>query len=84
MATIPLDDEVRWILGRPNFWCTPVAEVLRRDGHKIKQKAEEEQAAVIHWMLNLYIKHGKQWRQFAQAESDRIKKAVAAKENAPA
>lgn len=79
---VPLDDETRWILGRPNFWCASVAQVLREDGHAIKTKAEEEQAAVIHWLLNLYLQHGDQWRDVAQQETKRIKDKVASKVDA--
>lgn len=73
---IPLNDDTRWILGRPNFWCASIANVLREDGHDIKSRAEEEQAAVIHWLLNLYIQHGSGWREAAACESDRIRKQV--------
>jgi hypothetical protein len=59
------DDEVRWILGRPCFWCGSIAEALRRNGHDIPTKAEDEQASVIHWMLSMYLKHGDKWREFA-------------------
>jgi hypothetical protein len=76
MTQIPLDDETRWILGRPNFICGPIARDLRRAGHQIDEKAEDEQAAVILWMLNLYLKHGRAWRNkatefFAQLEDCR-------------
>lgn len=73
---VPLNDETRWILGRPNFWCASVAQVLREDGHEIKKKAEDEQAAVIHWLLNLYLKHGDKWRDFGIQEQMRIKYQV--------
>ena len=69
---LPLNDDTRWILGRPNFWCYSVAQVLREDGHEIPTKAEEEQAAVIHWLLHLYLEHGDQWRKVAQQETSRI------------
>lgn len=58
-----LNDEVRWILGRPNFACVPMANYLRSQGHEIQLKAEDEQAAVIHWMLTMYAEHGADWRQ---------------------
>ena len=82
-STLPaLDDEMIWILGRPNFWCASVANVLRQDGHEIKTKAEHEQAAVIHWLLSLYLEHGDGWRDVAQKESDRIKAKVESSTNA--
>jgi hypothetical protein len=63
-AGIPaMDDEVRWILGQPNFACISYANALRRLGHSIPNKVEEEQAAVIHWMLTVYAQHGESWRE---------------------
>lgn len=79
---VPLDDETQWILGRPNFWCASVAQVLREDGHEIKKKAENEQASVIHWLLNLYLEHGDKWRDVAQSELNRIKDKVASRVDA--
>jgi len=60
-----LNDETRWILGRPNFTCAGIARDLRVLGQDIKQRAEDEQAAVIHWMLTLYEAHGAGWREAA-------------------
>ena len=57
-----LNEETRFILGRPNFWCGAKAHVLRKLGHDIPKKAEEEQAYVINWMLEMYEKHGDTWR----------------------
>lgn len=62
-----LDDETRWILGRPNFACAGIAACLRKLGHEIAQKAEAEQAATLHWMLCLYETHGADWRDQAEA-----------------
>lgn len=59
------DDEITWILGRPNFWCGSLADNLRRQGHDIPRKAEAEQAHVILWMLNLYFEHKENWREIA-------------------
>lgn len=53
------------ILGRPNFACAHIANALRLAGATIAKKAEAEQAAVIHWMLGHYAKHGADWRQHA-------------------
>jgi hypothetical protein len=64
---IPLNDDTRWILGRPNFVCGGIAAALRRLGHPIREKAEDEQAEVIHWMLSLYEEHGADWNQVAAA-----------------
>lgn len=57
-----LNEHTRWILGRPNFTCGGIAEQLRGMGHAIARKAEDEQAAVIHWMLCLHEQHGERWR----------------------
>lgn len=64
---IELNEETKFILGRPNFWCASIAGRLRQLGHKIQNKAEDEQAHVIHWMLELYEKHGSEWRDFADS-----------------
>ncbi|MCE9870305.1 hypothetical protein LZ667_02720 [Hafnia alvei] len=61
-----LNDELIEILGRPNFTCTKLAECLRHCGQDIKRKSENEQAAVLHVLLNLYIKHGNDWRKHAE------------------
>jgi hypothetical protein len=58
----PLDDELRDILGRPCFTLIGMAQMLRSMGHDIKRRAEDEQAVSIHWMLDLYMKHGSEWR----------------------
>jgi hypothetical protein len=60
---IELNNETSFILGIPNFKCAYTAEKLRSRGHNIPRKAEAEQAAVICWMLNLYLKHGPNWRE---------------------
>jgi len=65
---LELTTELRWILGRPCFWCARYADVLRFTGIAIEHKAEDEQAVVIHWMLTLYKRHGaEKWREFAEA-----------------
>lgn len=65
MSILELNDDTTWILGRPNFWCLPVAELLRQNGSIIERSSEHEQAAVIHWLLNMYIEHGDNWREVA-------------------
>lgn len=63
---IPFDDEVKWILGRPNFTFMHIAEIMRRAGKDIPRKAEDEQAHGIYWMLEMYEKHGANWRDEAE------------------
>lgn len=68
-----LNEDTRDILGRPCFACAGIAKVLRLDGHIIETRAEDEQAAVLHWLLGLYFEHGPDWRDRATAEVQRIK-----------
>ncbi|HDS0944971.1 Lar family restriction alleviation protein [Stenotrophomonas maltophilia] len=75
-AVIQDTPEVRDILGRPNFWCSPWANVLRRRGDVIPCNAEEEQAAVIRFMLNHYLAHGAGWAEAAEAELQAIRYQV--------
>jgi len=58
-----LDKETTFILGRPNFWCGNIAMFLRNRGHVINQRAEDEQAYVINFMLEMYEEHGDEWRR---------------------
>lgn len=65
-ALPPMDDHLLAILGRPNFTCTHLAELLRKGGQDIRRKAECEQAAVIYWFLDLYLKYGDKWESIAK------------------
>ena len=64
---IKFDEEVKWILGRPNFACIGIANALRKSGMVIEHKSEDEQAATIYWMLEMYEMHGEHWRKAADA-----------------
>ena len=63
-----LTAELCWIFGLMCFQCIHYAQGLRRLGHKIPEKAEHEQAAVIHWMFGHYLKDPTNWRNNATAE----------------
>ncbi|HAZ8269786.1 TPA: hypothetical protein J8W34_003052 [Citrobacter koseri] len=65
-ALPPLNDELITILGRPNFTCAHLAELLSKGGQDIRRKAECEQAAVIYWFLDLYLKYGDRWESIAK------------------
>lgn len=65
-ALPPLNDDLVSILGRPNFTCVHLAELLRKGGQDIRRKAEHEQAAVIYWFLDLYLKYGDKWESIAK------------------
>lgn len=73
MKLFEFDDQIEFILGRPSFWCAPIANVLRLDGKQIPNKAEAEQAAVIYWMLQQYGKFGKDWKDAANGILQEIK-----------
>lgn len=64
----PLDPDMASILGRPNFRCHDLAIFLRARGQTIPPKAEAEQAAVIYWLLGLYLQHGETWWEEACKE----------------
>lgn len=64
----PLNDDLLAILGRPNFTCSHLAELMRKSGDEIRRKSEHEQAAVIHWFLGLYLEHGENWEVVAKAD----------------
>lgn len=58
-----LNDTLIEILGRPNFQCSHLANALRLNGHEILFKAENEQAAVIYFMLKCYWEDKEAWQE---------------------
>ena len=54
-ALPPIDDDLIAILGRPNFQCIHSANALRSGGQKTAKQAENEQAAVIRFLLGHYL-----------------------------
>lgn len=76
----PTDPEILWILGRPCFVCGPIAHILQAAGHEIILRAENEQAAVIIWMIKKYQEHGASWKTEADKELSALNKARMAKE----
>lgn len=86
MSTIellpPLNEDLIEILGRPCFNCIRFAQALRASGMEIRMKAEHEQAAVIHYLLGFYLKHGESWREHADADLQAKRDAYKAKEQA--
>lgn len=65
---LEFDDEVRWILGQPIFKHMRIVHIHRQAGIEISSRMEDEQAHVLFWMLDLYQKHGADWRAAAEAE----------------
>ncbi|MCW2276342.1 hypothetical protein GJ654_18625 [Rhodoblastus acidophilus] len=72
--TPPLDDVLRLM----NFQTGPIAHLYRRAGHDIPRKCEAEQAFVLHRFIGLAIKHGDEWRKYAQEELNAMMQAAEA------
>lgn len=70
---LPMDDDLKEILGMICFQCIPFCQIFRLDGRDIPSKAEAEQAYTIHWMLGHYLKTGKDWKASAESEVKEIK-----------
>lgn len=62
-----LNEALIEILGRPNFQCSHLANALRLTGQDIPLKAENEQAAVIHFLLKAYWEDKENWRDIVKA-----------------
>ena len=74
----PMTPELASILGLMCFQCISFAQALRAAGHTIKTSAEDEQAAVLHWMLGHYFRHGDDWRTAAAEDMKRMEAAALA------
>ena len=68
----PLNEHTRRILGLMCFECINMSKLLRLRGDEIGNRAEEEQAAVLHFLLNMYEQHGDGWAAAASAELKRL------------
>ena len=66
------DAELTNILGRPCFQCINIANVLRLGGWKIANRAEEEQAATILFLLRHWAADKTNWRDNADTELQAI------------
>ena len=64
MSELPaeMNDDLRAILGRPCFACGQLAELMRKNGMEIRTRAEDEQAAVIFWLLKIYLEFKEGWQ----------------------
>jgi len=58
-----LDEELIFILGRPNFALGKIAHRMREMGYQCDTKSEKEQAMVIHIMLRFYGEFGSDWKE---------------------
>jgi len=82
---VPLDEFSRTILGRAPVHRDRMAALLRADGQQIPKDPIDEQAAVMVYLLNAYLRHGPHWDDFVEPELDRIRDSMAAaKAAAPA
>jgi hypothetical protein len=50
------------------FTTGPLAHAFRAAGANIREKAEDEQAYVLFWLLGHFLKHGDDWRKHAANE----------------
>ncbi|MEN5159719.1 hypothetical protein [Achromobacter spanius] len=73
-----LNAELIEILGRPNFTCIRLAQLLRLSGVEVATKAEAEQATVIHYLLGFYLKHGSAWAVKADEDIEQRRQDVIA------
>ncbi|MBN3822293.1 hypothetical protein G3O00_01500 [Burkholderia sp. Ac-20384] len=71
-----LTDDLRHVLGFPNFRCGPYAHLMRAAGADIKTKAEDEQAYVLHWLVKMVLDHGARWADVAGDELEAIRAKV--------
>lgn len=68
-----LTPELAYILGMICFQCVPFAHALRLSGQQVNHRAEDEQAAALHWMLVHYFRHGEDgWRKAAGEDMERM------------
>ena len=69
-----LTPELAKILGTMCFQCITFSQALRQAGHQINTRAEDEQAATLHWMLGHYFRHGEDgWRKAAMDDMERMR-----------
>jgi hypothetical protein len=76
-----LTDDLREVLGWPNFKCAPIAHLMRAAGADIKHKAEDEQAAVLHWMVRLVLRHGPDWWTVGSDELNAMQERISSTRN---
>lgn len=79
---IPFSQDVKDVLSLMMWSTGPIAHVLRAGGEAIPTRAEDEQAHVMHWLLNLVLEHGDGWRDAAQARIKAIQDALPPKDAA--
>ncbi|CAA2142788.1 hypothetical protein [Hyphomicrobium sp. ghe19] len=68
-----LTPALREVLGTMCFQCIGIAAALRASGEDIERRAEDEQAAVLHYLTRFALSHGDQWRTVAIADLEERK-----------
>ncbi|MFP3756823.1 hypothetical protein [Cupriavidus sp. SIMBA_020] len=64
------------VLGLMLYTTTPIAHALRAAGTDIPKRCEEEQAHVLHWLIQLALQHGVQWRERARNRIEELQAAT--------
>ncbi|AMC34789.1 hypothetical protein [Janthinobacterium sp. B9-8] len=78
---IKLSDTQIKILGRQNFACMRIAQLLIAAGiyEDKAKKAEYEQAVFIHWASALFDECGEKWLEVAETKLDELNEKIKAK-----
>lgn len=71
-----LTPNLRDVLGWPNFKCAPIAHVMRAAGSDIKLRSEDEQAAVLDWLVKLDFTYGERWWEAGSEELRTMQEAI--------
>lgn len=74
---------LREVLGTPVHTMIPLVRVLQAADPSIESRYESEQAALLHWMLSFWFKHGDDWRKFAAEEIGRMRTQLEANPAVP-
>lgn len=69
-------DAMLEVLGLMLYTTTPIAHALRAAGTDIPKRCEEEQAHVLHWLIQLALQHGTEWRARAWRSIDELQAAT--------
>jgi hypothetical protein len=71
-------DALLEVLGLMLYTTTPIAHALRAAGTDIPKRCEEEQAHVLHWLIQLALQHGAEWRVRAAKSIEELQAATQA------
>ncbi|WP_284459713.1 hypothetical protein [Cupriavidus campinensis] len=69
-------DALLEVLGLMLYTTTPIAHALRAAGTAIPKRCEEEQAYVLHWLIQLALRHGAEWRARAAKSIEEVMAAT--------